>query len=407
MIKKLNSRSDSVKKFTLIGASIFLYKVVFLAYAYAFNQQQYNYFNQSYYTASLLILFGSLGFNISLTRISTRALTLFIMIVFNVVVTYLVLQMISAPFEDISEIIPVIVYSSFSAAGGALNFKLLFDGNYQKYFVMMLLFAAAHFMIIPAVLIFELSIFPTLCIFVIIWFFIVYKTYHPAQVQNTNYVEFYKIGLSAFIINSAVSLALAGDKFIVNHFFTTEIANAYTFAWGLTAPVFYIGNLVEKYLFAESKPDKNKLLKKGFLFSLTLILIYIAVIITAVNFFPSLLPDSVSKEIFGNIFVFMITGYSIYVVLHFPINTYLFKVIDTNKQKIISLYYSIVIVIFFFLFFLTIQNIFHLNYQILLAAVWAYIFILLVIKTIIIFKKKDGEVVVSKQIFEDEMSEIP
>lgn len=398
---------EPLKKFALIGASIFLYKVVFLTYAYAFTLQQYNYFNQSYYTASILILFGSLGFNISVTRMPVGTVTLFLFITLNAAITYFVLHLISAPFRDITEILPVIIYSIFTAAGGVLNFKLLFDGNYQKYFLMMLLFAFAHFMIIPAVLIFNFNIFPSLCVFTVLWFFIVNKTYNHGISGKINYNEFYKIGFSAFVINSAVSLALVADKFIVNHFFSPGIANAYTFAWGLTAPVFYIGNLVEKYLFAESKPDKNKLLVKGFLFSLSLILIYIAGIITAVNFYPSLLPDSVSKEIFGNIFVFMITGYSIYVVLHFPINTYLFKVIDTNKQKIISIYYSVVIVIFSFLFFLTIQNVFQLNYQTLLTAVWIYIFILLSIKTFIIFGKKGKEIAGSKQIIADEIREIP
>lgn len=398
---------ESLKKFTLIGASIFLYKAVFLTYAYTFSQQQYNYFNQSYYTASILILFGSLGFNISLTRLKIRPFILLLFVTINVVLTYFVLHLISAPFNSLTEILPIIVYSILTAVGGVLNFKLLFDGNYQKYFLMMLLFAVAHFMVIPAIIIFNVQIFPALCALTFIWFLVVYKTYNSNFYSSINYTEFYKIGFSAFVINSAVSLALAGDKFIVNHFFSSNIANAYTFAWGLTAPVFYIGNLVEKYLFAEAKPDKNKLLVKGFLFSLSLILIYIAGIVTAVNFFPSLLPDSISKEIFSGIFVFMITGYSIYVVLHFPINTYLFKVIDTGKQKIISLYYSVVIAVFSFLFFFTIQNVFHLNYQLLLASVWIYIFILLIIKTLIIFGKRDGMAVESKQIITDEISEIP
>lgn len=353
------------------------------------------------------MLFGSLGFNISLTRIPIKSLTLFLFITINVILTYLVLHLISAPFNNITEIIPVIIYSAFAAAGGVINFKLLFDGNYQKYFLMMLLFAIAHFMIIPAVLIFDFSIFPALCVFTIIWFFIVYLTYLPGITKSKNYNEFYKIGFSAFIINSAVSLGLAGDKFIVNHFFTTDIANAYTFAWGLTAPIFYIGNLIEKYLFAESGPDTDRLLKKGFLFSLALITTYTAGIITAVNLFPALLPDSVSQEIFGNIFVFMISGYSIYVVLHFPINTYLFKVIDTKKQKLISIYYSFIIVIFAFLFFLTVKNTVHLNYQVLLAAVWIYIFILLIIKTVIIFIKKNDNTIDSRQMISDEMREIP
>jgi len=336
-----------------------------------------------------------------------RSLTLFLFITINVIITYLVLHLISAPFKDITEIIPVIVYSAFTAAGGVLNFKLLFDGNYQKYFLMMLLFAIAHFMIIPAVLIFDLSIFPALCVFTIIWFFVVYRTYQPSITDSKNYNEFYKIGFSAFVINSAVSLGLAGDKFIVNHFFTAEIANAYTFAWGLTAPIFYIGNLIEKYLFAEPKPDKNRILKKGFLFSLILISAYSGSIITLIYFIPSLLPDSISPETFSNIFVFMISGYSIYVIFHFPINTYLFKVTDIRKQKVISVYYSFIILIFAFLFYYSIRNTVDLNYQLLLTVVWIYIFTLLIVKALIIFKGKENDSAGTDQIIPEEMKEIP
>ena len=216
----MKTSTESLKKFILIGLSIFLYKSVFIVYAYTFNPVQYNLFNQSYYTASLLILFGSLGFDIAQTRIPIKTLTIFLFITFNIVITYSILHLISSPFSDISEIIPVIIYSTFTAVGGVLNFKLLFDGKYQKYFWVMLLFAIAHFMIIPAVLFFNVSIFPALCVFIIIWFFVVYRIFDKEVSDNKNYNEYFKIGFSAFVINSAVSLGLAGDKFIVNHFFT-------------------------------------------------------------------------------------------------------------------------------------------------------------------------------------------
>lgn len=403
----MKTKSESLKKFLLIGLSIFLYKSVFLVYAYSFNQVQYNLFNQSYYTASLLILFGSLGFNISQTRIPIKSLTIFLLITINIVTTYSILHIISNPFSDISEIIPVIIYSTFTAVGGVLNFKLLFDGKYQKYFWVMLLFAIAHFMIIPAVLFFNVSIFPSLCLFIIIWFFVVYKIFDKEVSDNKNYNEYFKIGFSAFVINSAVSLGLAGDKFIVNHFFTADIANAYTFAWGLTAPIFYIGNLIEKYLYAELNPDKNRILKKGFLFSLLLISVYTIGIISVIKFFPSLLPGSVSKQIFGSIFAFMITGYSLYVIFHFPLNTYLFKVSDTKIQKTISIYFSFIILFFVFVFYYIINNAFVFNYQLLLIAVWIYIFTLLIVKALIIFRGSTHNYSETDQIIPEEMKEIP
>jgi hypothetical protein len=403
----LKLASESIKKFILIGLSLFLFKSVLIIYAYAFNQAQYNLFNQSYYTASLLILFGALGFNISQTRIPIKALTIFLFVVINVLITYSILHLISSPFTEITDIIAVIIYSTFSAVGGVLNFKLLFEGKYQDYFWVMLFFTIAHFLVIPIVLFFNVSIFPALSVLSIIWFFTVYRFFDEDEDGSRTYKEYYKIGFSAFVINSAVSLGLAGDKFIANHFFTGDIANAYTFAWGLTAPVFYIGNLIEKYLYAEPKPDKNRILKKGFIFSLLLISAYTISIITVVKFFPSLLPGSVSKEIFGSIFIFMMIGYAIYVIFHFPLNTYLFKVIDTGKQKSISVYFTFIILIFAFIFYYIINYATDFNYQMLLITVWAYIFILLIVKALIIFKGKSGDLSNIDIVIPEELQEIP
>jgi hypothetical protein len=380
---------------------------VFIAYAYTFNQIQYNQFNQSYYTASILILFASLGFNISQTRIPIKTVAIFFFVTINTLLTYFVLSLVSDTFSNITDAIPVIIYTIFVSAGGILNFRLLFNGKYQKYSWVMFMLAAAHFMIIPAVLFFGLGIFPSLAVLVVIWFFAVYRLFDKEDLQNKNFREYYKLGFSAFVINSAVSLGLAGDKFIVNHFFAADIANAYTFAWGLTAPIFYIGNLIEKYLFAEPKPDKTRILKKGFILSLIIISAYTFGIITIIKFFPALLPAAISKEIFGQIFIIMITGYSLYVILHFPLNTYLFKVIDTGKQKKISLYFSIIILISIFMFYYLINYVPGLNYQMLLAAVWIYIFTLLIVKMLIIFTGKEESLSVKGNVITEEIQEIP
>lgn len=398
---------ETIKKFTLIGLSLFLFKSVLIVYAYVFTKEQYNLFNQSYYTASLLILFGSMGFDIAQTRIPVKTFRLLIFIIINTVITYIILQLISNPFADISEIIPVIVYSIFTALGGVLNFKLLFIGKYKTYFWVMFLFAIFHFMIIPLVIFLHISVFCVLSGLTIIWFAVVYRLFDKEFTNDQSISKYYKIGFSAFIINSSVSLALAGDKFIVNHFFTAEIANAYTFAWSLTVPIFYIGNIVEKYLFAEPKPDKNRILKKGFIFSVLLVSSYTLGIITLVKVFPSLLPSSISKEIFTSIFTFMITGYSLYVIFHFPLNTYLFKVMDTAKQKIISIYYSVIILIFLVLFYFIKNYAAEFNYHTLLATVWSYIFILLIVKAIIIFRDKGAGLTSSNEIISKEIQELP
>ena len=103
----------------------------------------------------------------------------------------------------------------------------------------------------------------------------------------------------------------------------------------------------------------------------------------------------------------MISGYSLYVIFHFPLNTYLFKVVDTVKQKIISIYYTLVISIFVLIFYFITSNAASINYQMLLVAVWVYIFILLIVKALIIFKDKDDRLSASDEIISKEIQELP
>lgn len=403
----MKTNTESLKKFILIGISLFAFKSVLLVLAYALNEIQYNTFNQAYYTASILILFGSLGFNISLTRIPIKSTVILLLVTVNTVIAFLVLNFLTNPFDNYSEIIPIIIYSVFISAGGILNFRLLFEGSYKKYVIVLFMLTAAHLLIIPGVIFFHLNIFSLLAFISALWFISVYNLFNKNTQKDYNFAEFYKIGLSAFVINSAVSLGLAADKFIVNHYFTTDIANAYTFAWSATAPLFYIGTLIEKYLFAEQQPDKSGILKKGFLISTALVIGYTLGVISIVNFYPALLPSSISKEIFGSIFIFMISGYSLYVILHFPINTYLFKVLDVKKQRTISFYFTLIIILFALVFYYITNSVSMITYQMLLMAVWIYIFTLLIIKSIIMFrrKKKNGNTEID--VFSETVLEIP
>ena len=353
------------------------------------------------------MLFAALGFNISQTRIPLRVNKIFVLVTINTIITFLVLYFLTKSFTESNTIVPIIIYSVIVSTGGVLNFKLLFQGEYQKYFIVLVMLAASHFMIIPFVIYFNFDPFTLLSIFVVIWFIAAYLFFDKSASNEVSILEYYKVGFSAFIINSAVSLGLTGDKFIVNHYFTAEIANAYTFAWGLTAPIFYIGNMIEKYLFAEQNPGKKQLLKKGLALSFLLIVTYAVLIIFLVRFFPSVLPASISKQIFNNIFVFMISGYAFYVILHFPLNTYLFKITETKRQKTIALYFSFIIIIFLFVFYYLINSVENITYQLLLISVWSYIFILLIVKAIIIFRNKDDKSVLLPESNANNFQEIP
>lgn len=234
----MKTSTESIKKFILIGISLFAFKSVLLVFAYTLDVNQYNTFNQAYYTASILILFGSLGFNISQTRIPIKSTLIILFVSLNTVIAFLVLHFLSKPFNNYLEVISIIIYSVLISVGGILNFRLLFEGRYKKYVLILFMLTAAHLLIIPGVIYLHLKILTLLASISVLWFISVYMLFNKETRKDVKLGEFYKIGFSAFVINSAVSLGLAADKFIVNHYLTTEIANAYTFAWSVTAPLF-------------------------------------------------------------------------------------------------------------------------------------------------------------------------
>ena len=365
-----------------------------LLFAYFFDAETYNHFNQIYYTASLIILFSSLGFNIAVTRINISLKIVFLAVLVNALLVYLILQIVSDPFNNLFDIVSILIYSVFISASGIFVFHLLFIGRYKDYVLLTLLYSIFHLLIIPAILFFHINFFTALPIAGFLWFSIVLLKYTTLKITTadrsfTKLKEFYKIGISAFVINSAVSLALAADKYFVNHFFNLEVANSYTFAWGLTAPMFYIGVIIEQYLFSELNTSKSNILKKGFSLSTSLVILYAVCVLFAVYFFPAILPTSVNYSIVISVLTLMISGYSIYVIFHFPVNVYLFKSLGTEKQKNISIIFSIIISAFVVLYIVIMQEIVALNYLWLLIITWSYIFILLITKVLLMFRKDE------------------
>ena len=81
----------------------------------------------------------------------------------------------------------------------------------------------------------------------------------------------------------------------------------------------------------------------------------------------------------------MITGYALFVVINFPVNGYLFKFAETTKQKSVAAAYLVTIIIFPIAFFLINGGTEITNYRTLLLLIWSFIFLLLIIKTVVVF----------------------
>ena len=384
-------RLANFKKLFFLGIAVSSTKLILILLAYFFNAETYNLFNQVYYTASLVVLFGSLGFNIAVTRVKINMNLVVAAVLLNVLVAYSILQIISKPFTDPLEMASVLIYTLFISIGGIYAFQLLFSGNYKDYVILTIYYSILHLLLIPSVLFLNVDLFVVLPVISFLWFVISYPKYIKQQGESTKVVkEFYKIGISAFVINSAVSLALAADKFFVNHFFPIELANSYTFAWSITAPMFYIGSLVEQFLFSETNTSKSNILKRGFLLSTSFIIIYVIAVLLVINFFPGIIPSSVDYNYVLKIATLMVTGYSVYVIFHFPVNAYLFKSLSTEKQKTISLAFALIIIGFISVYILIFQKVITINYVWLLIVTWSYIFTLLITKIIIMFREEIG-----------------
>ncbi len=375
----------SIKRLSLIGAAIVSSKLVLILIAYFFNETEYNTFNKYYYTASILILFGSFGFNFAITRVKVKPLILFGSVTINLVFVLIIYVLLNETVLHFFDIISLFIYSLFSSVGSILVFKSLFDGNYGNYFILTLAHSLLHLSIIPLVkyLGFNLTIlFPILGF---IWIFIIVLLLFPLKENNSENVKrFYKLGFSAFVINSTAGLAFALDKYYINHFYQLEIANSYTFAWSLVAPIFYIGALIEKNIYSIKNGNAKKIIKKSAIWLIVAIIGYVLLFTSIIIYFPNLLPNSVDTILLKKIFLFMITGYGIYAIFHFPINGYLFKYSADINQKFISIGYIIVTITFALLSYFILSDWLKLNYQNLIIVVMSYIFSLLIIKTVVL-----------------------
>jgi len=378
--------SDTFQRFVLIGSTIFSNKLILILIAYFFSGVQYNTFNKAYYTASILILFGTLGFDFAINRINTSFKMIVLGVTLNVIAALAILFFISDPFTNFYQLISIFIYSLFACLGGIFTFQHLFQGRIKTYVVLMFTNALLHLMIIPFITLLKADIFLLFPLITLTWFLIGYPgflKYNKAKGENL--AALYKLGVSTFMINSAVSLALVADKYIVNHYFPIDTANAYTFSWGLIVPLLYLGNVVEKLIYSSTSGDSVRIFKKSLIILLMLVVAYSILLLSAVNFLPAVIPNSINSVRLVQILSFMITGYALFVVINFPVNGYLFKFAETTKQKSVAAAYLVTIIIFPIAFFLINGGTEITNYRTLLLLIWSFIFLLLIIKTVVVF----------------------
>jgi O-antigen/teichoic acid export membrane protein len=381
-------KTIKMKKIITIGLTLVLPRIPILLSAYILSKESYSFFNKYYYTATMIILLSSFGFEFAISYSKTKYPFLISAILANVFITAIVMYF--TVIEDLSlyKYTAIILYSFFITSANVITVRILYTGQTGIYLfanvinAFLLLFAIVlGRMFSGNGLIIGLTLGSALYFLSVM---IIQMRNEKEQFYGDSLKDLYSIGFSSFVINSIVPLLLTADKFIVNHNFDNVTANSYTFAWLLASPLFYIGNVFEKMIYSSDKTEARKSLQSNFQLNILFISIYSVVIYGIINITDSFIPHSVSKELVRSISLLMLIGYSIFAMLHFPVNGYLFKYTGESVPKNIAVLYIIAATAFIVIYF-TFKEELTAHYSGLLFFNFTALGVLLVIKIFIVF----------------------
>ena len=386
---------DYIKNTILIGLSFVFLKSFNLALPYFLDGESYNAFNKVFYYASLLSTMGTFGFTYAITQINLPTFFVSLLVLINTLVSFLLVFIFSGVDVSILNIFNVFIISSSSILFSIYNFKLLFNSKIKNYFITIIIFSVSHYIALSGHLFFGLNLllfYGLLSFIAIIFCFGFFEIGLGNKIRSVG--KFYKIAASTFIINSAAGIILMADKFFANNIFDSEIANAYTFSWAIIAPIFYLGNIAEKNIYA-SKEKKS--LQSSIKNSIGLILLglvgYSIIIVIITNYVSFLLPQSINLDIFNKIIFTMLAGYSVYIIFHFPINGMLFKFNLHKVQKATALSHIFILGVFVVLFYINIISIEANDYFGLFLVIISILMLLSVSKVVLVIFLQRREII--------------
>jgi hypothetical protein len=379
---------DSIKQIIKIGLTIILPRIPILLAAYILSKENYFLFNKYYYAATMIVMISSFGFEFAINYTKTKYSLLFGSILVNVCIVAIVTYFTVIENISLYKYAAIMLYSFFIASTNVLTFRILYTGKTGIYLFVNLIYASVLLIAIVLGKIFSGNgLITGLTLGSALYFFsvlILQKRNEKEQFYGGSLKDLYSIGFSPFIINSIVPLLIKADKIIINQNYDNVTANSYTFAWGLIAPIFYIGNVFEKMIYSSEKTGARKTLQSNFLLNMFLITFYSVVIYVLINFTDSLIPHSVSIELVRSISLMMLIGYSVFAIFHFPVNGYLFKYTDKIIFKNIANKYLITVIVLSVIYFLFKQEIIS-NYTRLLYSNFIVLAVLLLIKIASVF----------------------
>jgi hypothetical protein len=287
------------------------------------NKDEYFLFNQVYYSAGIITIFGRLGFDIIISKYNISLLKLSFVVGFNICVGLLFAFLFEWQINGFVDFLVVVLYSFFYVMANIYLFAGLFQQNHKRYFYEKIIYGMVLLIGLIAFHFFHVNVIFVLPLASIVWFLVCLKKSKNAK--EVGIIEFYKKGWSAFIVNTLPGIPIILDKFIINNFFDVETANAYTFAWILTAPILYIGTTMEHIIYSSSANLNTKKLRYGMVISILVNMALTATILFTLYVYPSVLPKSVNNILLFKIVVIIAGGYSILVSIQNPLKAYILK----------------------------------------------------------------------------------
>lgn len=375
-----------IKNTLLIGISFILLKSFNLVLPYFLDEIPYNEFNKVFYYASLISTIGTLGFTYAITQINFTPIILSLLVILNILLSYFMVYSFSGIEVSIINLFNIFLISFVTIIFSIHNFRLLFYSETNKYFITILIMSAAYFTALAMSLLIDVNLFFLYGIFGLFGLIFSIRFFEWGTEGNLKEIKkFYRLGLSTFVINSAAVMIVMADKFFANNVFSIEVANAYTFAWLLVAPIFYLGGVAEKNIYAANNKNAVKSSLKNSFGLIALGLIgYSFLVYLFTNYFQNLFPEIININLFAKIFHYMMMGYALFIFLHHPINGVLFKLNFHDSQKITSYLYLSILGIFAGLYYSNLINIGSDDYLYLITLVVSALLILAICKFLVL-----------------------
>ena len=383
------------------------------------SAEEYFNFNNEYYIFSLLVVLSGFGFEFAYYRYPTSLLNLTKLIALNTLI-FLTILYFGGLVRRIDINLLLIVLASFAfIVVNIFQFTLLFNKQKKKYFVFSLIFYSTFLISIPVHLLFGIKFFYLFALFSVLGFVLamlfVYEAdessgikfrglnretqptkgfvfskdnrlasknkflFNPLnwlnrETQQTkgfifskdNKVDsknkllfhplnkYYQIGFNALIINGFITLVLSINHLTANILFEKEIANTIVIAWLFTFPILHAGNIAEKVFYNSGHLVTKYKKWVGFLF--VGIFLYIITFLLAFEFFPSLFPKMIIKDLFFKTSILLLPALGVFAMLNAPLNAFVFKYLRARQQRFITVYLGIAIVVLYFLSIYNLSN---------------------------------------------------